>query len=176
MAKFVCAMNVSLDRYVDHEKFAPGPTLFRHWIECVREVTGSVYGRGMYEIMRYWDDDQPGWSADEFEFAEVWRKQPKWVVSRSLSSVGPNATLITDHVETALRELKMRYDGEIDVSGPNFARSLAEFGLIDEYRLYYHPVVLGSGRPFFVGPRPAMRFVGSEMVDENVIRLRYVPA
>ncbi len=59
MAKIVFGMNVSLDGYVDHEKFAPGPVLFRHWIEQVRGVTGSVYGRRMYEIMRYFDEDHP---------------------------------------------------------------------------------------------------------------------
>jgi hypothetical protein len=58
MAKFVFGMNVSLDGYVDHDKFAPDPTLFRHWIEQVDGLTGSIYGRVMYEIMQYWDEDQ----------------------------------------------------------------------------------------------------------------------
>ncbi len=57
MAKLVFGMNVSLDGYVDHEEFAPGPSLFRHWIEHVRSLTGSVYGRRMYEVMRYFDED-----------------------------------------------------------------------------------------------------------------------
>jgi hypothetical protein len=64
MAKLVFGMNLSLDGYVDHEKFAPGPVLFRHWIEQVRGVTGSVYGRRMYEIMRYWDEDHPEWTPE----------------------------------------------------------------------------------------------------------------
>ena len=58
MAKFVFGMNQSLDGYVDHEEFAPDPALFRHWIEHVRDLTGSVYGRRMYEVMRYWDEDR----------------------------------------------------------------------------------------------------------------------
>ena len=176
MAKLVFGMNVSLDGYVDHEKFAPGPKLFRHWIEVVRDATGSVYGRGLYELMRYWDEDQPEWSADEREFAMAWRKQPKWVVSRSLTSVGPNATLISDDVEGAIRDLKARLDGVIDVGGPVLARSLADLGLIDEYQLYFHPVVLGSGAPFFAGPRPPLRLIANDLMDENVIRLTYVPA
>ena len=102
MAKIVFGMNLSLDGYVDHEKFAPGPTLFRHWIEHVSDLTGSVYGRRMYEIMRYWDEDLPEWSAEEREFATVWRRQPKWVVSRSLKSVGPNATLVDGDLEAAI--------------------------------------------------------------------------
>lgn len=76
MAKIVFGMNVSLDGYVDHDKFAPGPVLFRHWIEQVRGVTGSVYGGRMYEIMRYFDEDHPEWSQELREFAAAWRSQP----------------------------------------------------------------------------------------------------
>src|SRR5262249_23223068 len=153
MAKFVFGMNLSLDGYVDHDKMPTGPGLFRHWIERVRDAAGSLYGRRMYEIMRYWDEDRPEWNADLHEFAAAWRKQPKWVVSRSLTSVGPNATLISDNIEAAIRDLKTKLDGTIGVSGPDLAGSLTALGLIDEYRLYFHPVVLGGGKPFFVGPR-----------------------
>jgi hypothetical protein len=59
MAKFVFGMNLSLDGYVDHQAFTPDPALFRHWIDRVRALTGSVYGRRMYEAMRYWDEDHP---------------------------------------------------------------------------------------------------------------------
>ena len=176
MAKLVFGMNQSLDGYVDHTAFAPGPALFRHFIEQVRGLTGSVYGRRMYEIMRYWDEDLPEWSAEERDFAVAWRSQPKWVVSRSLKSVGPNATLVDDDIETAIRGLKARHAGEIDVAGPELARSLTDFGLIDEYRLYIHPVVLGHGKPFFAGPRPPLRFVASDLIGDDVIRLTYVPA
>ena len=176
MAKIVFGMNVSLDGYVDHEKFAPGPVLFRHWIEQVRGVTGSVYGGRMYEIMRYFDEDRPEWSPEEHEFAAAWRRQPKWVVSRSLTSVGPNATLVPDDVETLMRGLKNDHAGEISVSGPKLAGSLTELGLIDEYRLYFHPVVLGGGTPFFAGPRPRLRLVASDRIGDDAIRLTYVPA
>lgn len=176
MAKFVVAMNVSLDGYVDHMEFAPGPTLFRHWIERVRNMAGSIYGRTMYEIMRYWNEDRTEWTADHREFAQAWRAQPKWVVSRTLKSVGPNATLISDNIEGAIRDLKARLDGEVSVSGPVLAGSLTGLGLIDEYRLYYHPVVLGRGAPFFAGPRPQLRFVSADRIDENTMRLTYAPA
>jgi len=176
MAKIVFGMNVSLDGYVDHERFAPGPALFRHWIEHVRDLTGSIYGRRMYEIMRYWDDDRPEWGTAEREFAVAWRRQPKWVVSRTLTSVGPNATLAGDDIAALIKDLKTRLAGEITVSGPNLAGSLTDLGLIDEYRLYYHPVVLGSGTPFFAGPRPPLRLVATDRVDADVIRLTYVPA
>jgi dihydrofolate reductase len=176
MAKFVFGMNLSLDGYVDHQEFAPDPVLFRHWIEQVRGVTGSVYGRRVYELMRYWDEGHPEWTPEERDFATAWRSQPKWVVSRSLNSVGPNATLVSDDVEAAMRGLKKQIAGKVDVSGPDLARSLADLGLIDEYRLYFHPVVLGRGKPFFAGPRPPLRLVASDRIGEDVIRLTYVPA
>jgi hypothetical protein len=84
----------------------------------VRDLSGSVYGRRMYEVMRYWDEDRPEWSAEQHEFAAAWRRQPKRVVSRSLRSVGPNATLVEDDTEAVIRGLKARLVGEIAVSGP----------------------------------------------------------
>lgn len=176
MAKIVFGMNLSLDGYVDHQAFAPDAALFRHWIEHVHGLTGSVYGRRMYEVMRYWDEDYPEWTPDLRDFAVAWRRQPKWVVSRSLKSVGPNATLVTDDIETVIRGLKDKLTGEISVSGPDLARSLTELGLVDEYRLYFHPVVLGRGKPFFAGPRPPLRLVASDRIGEDAIRLTYVPA
>jgi dihydrofolate reductase len=176
MAKFVFGMNLSLDGYVDHQAFAPDAALFRHWIDQVRGLTGSVYGRRVYEVMRYWDEDHPEWTPDERDFATAWRNQPKWVISRSLKSVGPNATLVSDDIEAVVRELKTQLAGEVDVSGPDLARSLTDLGLVDEYRLYFHPVVLGHGKPFFAGPRPPLRLTTSDRIGENAIRLTYVPA
>jgi dihydrofolate reductase len=176
MAKLVFGMNQSLDGYVDHTAFAPDAIVFRHFIDQVGGLIGSVYGRRLYEIMRYWDDDLPEWGAEERDFAAAWRRQPKWVVSRSLKSVGPNATLVEGDLEAAIRELKARHVGEINVGGPDLARSLTDLGLIDEYRLYLHPVVLGGGAPLFAGPRPPLRLVATDRIGEDVIRLTYVPA
>src|SRR5215211_5012650 len=134
MAKFVFGMNQSLDGYVDHQAFAPGRALFRHFIEQARGLTGSVYGRRLYEVMRYWDEDRPEWGPQEHDFAAAWRSQPKWVVSRSLKSVGPNATLVEQDIEAVISGLKAQLVGEIAVSGPDLARSLTDLGLIDEYR------------------------------------------
>ncbi len=176
MARLVFGMNQSLDGYVDHMAFGPSPALFRHFIEEVRGLAGSLYGRQMYEVMRYWDDDRPEWNAEERAFAAAWRNQPKWVVSRSLKSVGPNARLVAGDLEGAIRELKAERNGEIEVAGPALAGSLTELGLIDEYRIYLHPVVLGHGKPYFAGPRPRLRLVSSDRMGEDVIRLTYVPA
>ncbi len=176
MARIVFGMNVSLDGYVDHDRMSTGPELFKHWTEHVGGLTGSVYGRGIYELMRIWDEDRPDWSPAHREFAMAWRRLPKWVVSRTLTSVGPNATLVSGDVGALVRELKGTRSGDITVSGPVLAQALTELGLIDEYRLYFIPAVLGSGRPFFVGPRPPLRLVGADRFDEDVIRLTYVPA
>jgi dihydrofolate reductase len=177
MAKLVFGMMQSLDGYVDHlELGPPGPAISRHFIEQVRGLTGILYGRRTYEIMRYWDEDRTDWDAEERAFAVAWRSQPKWVVSRSLKSVGPNATLVENGIEAAIRGLKAELVGEIDVAGPDLAGSLTDLGLIDEYRLYLRPVVLGRGKPFFAGPRPPLRLVASDLIGEDVIRLTYVPA
>ena len=175
MAKLVFGMNVSLDGYVDHDRFAPDPTLFRHFIEEAEGQAGSIYGRKMYELMRYWDDDHPDWEPEGAAFAAAWRRQPKWVVSRT-SEAGSNATVLPDDLEGAIRALKAERDGEIEVAGPKLAGSLTELGLIDEYRIYLHPVVLGRGTPFFAGPRPRLRLVSHDRIGEDVVRLSYVPA
>ncbi len=176
MARLVFGMNQSLDGYVDHLAFAPDATLFRHFVAEAEGQAGSLYGRTVYELMRYWDDEHPEWNADERAFAVAWRKQPKWVVSRAAKSVGPNATLVEGDLETAIRALKAERQGEIEVAGPTLARSLTELGLIDEYRIYLHPVVLGHGTPYFAGPRPPLRLVSHDRVGADVIRLTYVPA
>jgi dihydrofolate reductase len=177
MAKLVYGLNQSLDGYVDHMKLGPPvPAAFRHFIELVRGLSGFIYGGRMYQIMRYWDEDLPDWDAEDREFAAAWQSQPKWVVSRSLKSVGPNATLVADDFETVIRKLKAELAGEIYVGGPVLAQILTEAGLIDQYRLYLYPIVLGGGTPFFDGPRPPLHLVASDRIAEDLIRLTYVPA
>ena len=180
MAKLVFGMNMSLDGYVDHDKFGPDATLFRHFIEQTKTLSGSLYGRGLYELMAYWDGDD--WSQDSNAmddlraFALAWRAVPKWVVSNTLTALGPNASFLRGDLATAVRDLKGRTDGVIEVGGTKLARSLAELGLIDEYQLYVHPVVLGSGTPFFAGFRPKLRLVSHERIGDSYLRLVYAPA
>jgi dihydrofolate reductase len=92
-----------------------------------------------------------------------------------LKSVGPNATLVGEDLEGALRAVKAERDGEIEVAGPGLAQSLTALGLIDEYRIYLHPVVLGHGKPYFAGPRPPLRLMAIDRIGD-VVRLAYVPA
>ena len=175
MAKLVFGMNQSLDGYVDYDKFAPGPKLFQHFIEQTRGLTGSLYGRKLYEIMSYFDQEQPNGNEAERAFSDAWRKSHKWVVSKTLTSVGPNATLINGDVEAEVRRLKAEHEGDLEVGGAVLAKSLTDWGLIDAYRIYLHPVVLGKGDPFFAGPRPRLRLASSEPMGEDVVLLTYVP-
>jgi dihydrofolate reductase len=178
MAKLVFGMMQSLDGYIagvpgGPQLPPPGEQLHRHFNDHVRALAGMVYGRRMYEVMRYWDDDQSDWDAIERDFAAAWRAKPKWVVSRTLESVGPNATLVRDETGAFVRALKARLDGEIDVAGPELAGGLTALGLIDEYRLYFRPFILGGGKPYFTGPRPLLRLVSTESVGEDAVRLAY---
>jgi dihydrofolate reductase len=181
MGKIVFGMMQSLDGYVsslaDGFDFPPpGPDLHQHFNDHVRGLAGCLYGRRMYEIMRWWDEDQPGWDAVDHDFAAAWRALPKWVASRTLTSVGPNATRIGDDLEGFVRRLKADTEGEVDVAGPDLAGQLTQLGLIDEYRLYLRPLVLGGGKPYFAGARPPLRLVGSETIGDDTVRLAYAPA
>lgn len=181
MAKLVFGMMRSLDGYVagadgGFQLPAPGITLHRYFNDRVRGLAGSLYGRKMYEVMRYWDEDQADWDDGDRDFAAAWRSHPKWVASRSLKSVGPNAALIGDDLEAFVRRLKETIAGEIDVAGPELASSLTNLGLIDEYDLYLRPFVLGGGKPYFARARPPLRLVGTNAMGEDTVRLTFVPA
>lgn len=181
MGRLVYGMMQSLDGYVDDLEGTlvmprPDDELFRHFTERADAVVGSIYGRRIYELMRYWDTDDPEWSADEQHFAAAWRSSPKWVFSRTLESVGPFATLVEEDLETFARRQKEEVDGDIEVVGPELAGALTDLGLIDEYELYFRPFVLGEGKPFFAGARPPLRLTGSERIGVEAVKLTYVPA
>ncbi len=181
MGKLVFSMNVSLDGYVDDVEGTlvmgpPSADVFRYWIEAVRRSAGAIYGRRMYEVMRYWDDDHGEWSEPLREFADAWRKLPKWVVSTTLPSVGPNATLISGDIAAQVRAIKDRTEGTLGVSGPQIAGLTTHLGLVDEYVLVARPFVLGRGKPFFHDARPPLRLVSSDRIDDDTLRLAYAPA
>lgn len=180
MAKLIFGMSQSLDGYVDDlagtlRMGPPGALLFQHFVDHVRGLAGCLYGRRLYEVMRVWDEEQE-WGPMERGYATAWRAQPKWVVSRTLKSVGPNAALVSGDVGAFARRLKADVTGEIDVAGPELAGSLTDLGLIDEYRLYLRPFVLGKGKPFFAGPRPPLHLVATHRIGEDAVRLTYIPA
>src|SRR3954451_12239042 len=107
MAKLVFGMNVSLDGYVDvMELPPPSAALFRQFIVDAEGQIGSIYGRQIYEMMRYWEVDHPDWDAERTAFGTAWRKQRKWVASRSAQSLGPNATQLDSDLGTAVSQIK----------------------------------------------------------------------
>lgn len=181
MAKLVFGLMQSLDGYVTGVEGGPGlpmpgEALSQHFSAQMHRMAGCLYGRRMYEIMQYWDGDEPEQDEAGRAFGAAWRTKPKWVVSRTLKSVGPNATLVDGDLEGFVRALKAEHEGEIEVAGPELAAGLAELGLLDEYQLYLCPVVLGGGKPFFSASRSPLRLVSSEQIGEDTIKLIYVPA
>ena len=179
MARLVFAMMQSLDGYVagtDGLLPPPGEDLHQHFDAYVSGLAGMLYGRGIYEVMRYWDEDHADWEPHDCDFAALWRSQPKWVVSRTLKSVGPNATLVDGDLESFVRDLRARINGEISVAGPELAAGIADLGLIDEYQLYIRPFVLGAGKPYFARARPPLHLAGYERIGEDALKLTYSPA
>jgi dihydrofolate reductase len=181
MAKIIFGMMQSLDGYVNHAAGAhvlppPNLALHDHFTDHVRGLAGLLYGRRMYEVMRFWDEDHPELDRGYRAFAPVWQSLPKWIASRTLKEAGPNATLVTGDIEAFVRRLKADVDGEIDVAGPELAHVLTDLGLIDEYRLYFRPFVLGGGKPYFAGARPPLRLVAVDTIAEDTVRLTYLPA
>jgi dihydrofolate reductase len=180
MGKLILGMNVSIDGYVDDldgnlVMGAPSQKHFGYWIETIRGHAGAIYGRRIYELMRYWDDDRPEWDAPRREFAIAWRSLPKWVVSRTLAEVGPNAALVSGDIEGRVRAIKADTEGIVSVSGPQLAGLMTSLDLIDEYHLHVRPFVLGSGKPFFHAARPPLQLVSSSLIDDDTVHLVYTP-
>ncbi len=178
----VFGMAQSLDGFVaapDGEITLPVPeeALHRYFNRSMRDTAVSLYGRRMYEIMRFWETADTVERLDpwEVEFAKAWQDVPKVVVSKTLEGVGDNARLIRTDVESELRELKSRTDGVIDVAGPTLAALCNRIGLLDEYRLFFQPVVLGAGKRYFAEPPGPLRFLGSEELPQETVLVRYAP-
>lgn len=185
MGKMIYGMLTSLDGYIAGPEDGPqlpmfGEALHRYFNTQMEDTAVAVYGRTMYEIMQAWqtwEADYPDADPWENEFAVAWRKAPKVVISTTLEEVGPNARLVSTGVETELRRLKAETDGLIDISGSILAATAGRLGLIDEYRMFVRPAVLGGGKPFFRPDLPLdVKLVGAEDLPEGTLLLRYAPA
>jgi dihydrofolate reductase len=181
MGRIVYGMMVSLDGYIADPSGGiglPVPSAELHWYfnGAMKRVALSLYGRRMYEVMKFWEDRDrmPDVPEVEVDFSRAWRAVPKVVVSTTLTEVGPNARLLRGDIESAVGVLKAETQGEIDVSGAGLAGSLSRLGLIDEYRLFFHPVVLGAGTAFFDPGTPLrLKPLGRENLPQDVVLLRY---
>jgi dihydrofolate reductase len=185
MAGHTCyAFMVSVDGYIASAQGSaiglpmPEEALHRHFNEVQQRTVLSLYGRNTYEVMKYWDAP-PAESAEfEHDFARVWQRTPKIVFSTTLDSVGPNARLVKDRadVERTVRQLKAETSGEIEVNGAGLAASLVRLGLVDEFRLYMMPVVLGGGKPYFeAGLQLELEPLGAESLPQHCTLLRFRP-
>ena len=183
MGRITYGMLCSLDGYITGPEGGPQLSfpvggLHAYFNEMQRRSALDIYGRRMYEVMRVWDtyDEDPNIDEVEREFARLWRKTPKVVFSTTLSGVGPNTRLVDAGFEEAARALKAGTDGEISVSGADLAASFGRWGLIDEYRLFVFPQVLGGGKPLFAHGLPLdLKPVGTEQLPQDVVLLRYAP-
>ncbi|GAB3426798.1 dihydrofolate reductase family protein [Flindersiella endophytica] len=181
MRTLIYSMSVSLDGYIAGpdgaiDWAAPDGELMRFHNEQTRELVGHLSGRGLYEDMLGWETaEQIHTDPVALEFARLWTAIPKVVFSTTLTKVEGNARLARRDVADEVDELKSQPgSGIVSVGGARFAASLAELGLIDEYRLFVNPVLLGGGTPFF--PPLPKRF-DLELIEtrnfSQVVYLRY---
>lgn len=183
MARIVYSMLMSLDGYIagpdgDIDLPVPEEELHRHFNGEMWRTAIALCGRRLYEAMRFWDSPEREAGVEvERDFAQAWRKTPKIVFSTMLGEVGANARLADGDAAAAARSLKAETDGEISVGGAELAGHLSRAGLIDEYRLYMHPVVLGGGKPYFQrGLSLTLTPLGTQSLPQGVTLLRYAPA
>ena len=157
MGKLIYLMNVSLDGFVeapDHSlDWATVDDELHTWFnDQTRPLDASLYGRRLYEVMAaYWPTGEadPSSTDTEREFARIWNPMPKIVFSTSLEHVEHNSRLVRGDAGTVLEQLRQEFDGDMGIGGPNLAGQFVRRGLVDEYRLVVHPVVLGAGTPFW---------------------------
>ena len=180
--KLVYSMGVSLDGFIagpngEIDWSAPDEELHRFHNEQTRELGAHLCGRGLYEEMLYWEtaDDDPSISETELEFARLWQDLPKIVFSRTLEEVEGNARLATDGVAEEVAGLKGRPGKDLAVGGAGLAATCIELGLVDEYRLFVSPVVLGAGTPFFpaLDERVGLKLVETRTFGSRVVYVRY---
>src|SRR5919201_5168 len=157
--------------------WAPDEELHRFHNEQTREMGAHLCGRRLYEEMVYWEtaDENPSAADYELEFARIWKALPKVVFSRTLEQVEGNARLVREGVAEEVARLKEQPGKDIAVGGAGLASSLIELGLVDEYRLFVSPVVLGGGTPYFpaVRERIGLELEETRTFGNSVVYLRY---
>jgi dihydrofolate reductase len=183
MRKLIYLMNVSLDGFIE------GPNRELDWTRVDEELhrffndqqsdmDTLLYGRRLYEVMTYWETAEADPSIPDYErkFARIWKNSAKIVFSKTLEQVQGNARLVRGGIAEEITKLKQQPGKDLEVGGPNLASTVIQLGLIDEYRLVVHPVVLGSGTPFFpaLSDKINLRLVETRTFDSGVVYLRYL--
>jgi dihydrofolate reductase len=182
MGMVIYSMGVSLDGFIadpegEIDWTGPDEELHRFHNERARELGAEIYGRGLYETMRYWETagQNPGAPEVEREFARIWKATPRLVFSRTLATAEGGARLARGGIAEELAALREQVEGEIGIGGAGLAASFAELDLIDEYAPFVYPVMLGAGTPFLppLESRLALELVETRSFDSGVVLLRY---
>jgi dihydrofolate reductase len=182
MRKLIYSMTVSLDGFIagpngEIDWSAPDEELHRFHNQQTREIGAHLCGRRLYEEMTYWEtaDANPSAAEHELEFARIWKNMPKIVVSKTLEKVEGNARLVRDDVAQVVAELKGQPGKDLAVGGAGLASTVIKLGLVDEYRLFVSPVVLGGGTPYFpsVDERIGLELVETRTFGSRVVYMRY---
>jgi dihydrofolate reductase len=175
-------MGTSLDGYIvgpdgRFDWTAPDPDVFRFWIDEIRSVGVHLLGRRLYETMLYWETAEPESFDDaEVEWAALWNPLPKVVFSTTLSEVQGSARLASGDLAEEIERLRAEPgEGDIAIGGATLAAQVAALGLIDEYQVMVHPVLVGGGTPFFARNerRVDLELVESRTFSSGVVYLRY---
>jgi dihydrofolate reductase len=179
MRKVIYGLNISLDGFYQDINgeigfTVPEKEVFRHFIELEKEVEVHLYGRKMYETMSYWKTDQ-NFDQAEREYAKFWNEKPNVVFSRTLKSVAPNDRLVRDNIAEEVNELRKGPGKYMAVGGGEIASTFIKLGLIDEYRFYFRPVLLGKGKPMFqsLTKHLALKLMDTKVIGSRVVLLRY---
>jgi dihydrofolate reductase len=182
MRELIYSMGVSLDGFIAGPKgeidwTSPDEELHRFHNEQTRELGGHLLGRGLYETMRYWEtaEENPSSREYELEFARIWNDLPKVVFSRTLDRVEGGARLVSEDPAEEVARLKEEPGRDLGVGGAGLASTLTKRDLIDEYRPFVYPVVLGGGTPYFpaLDERINLELVETRTFGSRVVYLRY---
>jgi dihydrofolate reductase len=182
MRKVIYSTGVSLDGFIagpdgEIDWGAPDEELHRFHNQQTRELAVHLCGRRLYEVMVYWETAQenPSAAEHELEFARIWKDLPKVVFSRTLDKVEGNVRLARDGLVEEVARLKDEPGGDVAVGGAGLASPLIRLGLIDEYRLFVSPVVLGGGTPYFpaLDGRIDLELVETRTFGSRVVYVRY---
>jgi len=182
MRKLVYSMGVSLDGFIaapdgDIGWSAPDEELHRFHNAQTREIAAHLCGRRLYQVMLPWETtDEAEWGPVELEFARLWKAIPKVVFSSTLTEVEGNASLASDDLATEVARLKSQpREGDVSIGGARLSAQAIALGLVDEFRLFVSPVVLGGGTPYF----PALDhsidldLIETRTFGSRVVYLRY---
>ena len=183
MRKVIYALNLSLDGFIEDRNGSldwsyPDEELHKHFNELESNLDLHLYGRGLYENMAaFWPTADGDPSAPDFviEYARIWKSTPNVVFSTSLDQVGWNSRLVKGDIAEEVNKLKAEPGKDMNVGGANLASSFMQLGLIDEYRLYIHPVILGGGKPMFGQLRDKinLQLIETHTFGSGVVLLRY---